>query len=446
MIIVENESEILNRAQRYELGNGSAPFAKLSFGVPSCVHLGGSCFLISKFVSWLCKATDVSSTAHQNDFRIPMAKTKRALTKIPKSDFLFGKIKTQIEQSRGQVALVVNQALTNLYWNIGGLIHHHIVEGNRAEYGKEILATVSQQLTLEYGQGYNYSALTRMMKFYEFFPDKKILATLSQELSWSHFIELITVEDEIPRMFYVQMAIAERWSVRLLRERIDSMLFERTALSRKPEKLIRQELKKVLNHATSNPDLVFREPYFLHFLGLEETYSEKDLEEAILAQLQKFIVELGSDFAFLARQKRIIIDGENYKIDLLFYHRGLKCLVAIDLKMGKFRASDKGQMELYLRWLEKHEQREGENAPVGLILCSHKSDEHVELLLLKEDRIKVASYYTQLPSMELLKKKLHKAILIARHKEETKIRKSNKKSRLSKLLGPYSPRGHSAMP
>jgi predicted nuclease of restriction endonuclease-like (RecB) superfamily len=201
------------------------------------------------------------------------------------------------------------------------------------------------------------------------------------------------------------------------------MLFERTALSKKPEKLIKQELKKLQPGVVANPELVFRDPYLLDFLGLKETYSERDLEDAILAQPQQFSIELGSDFAFLARQKRIIIDGIDYKIDLLFYHRGLKCLVAIDLKLEKFRAADKGQMELYLRWLEKHEQRGGENAPIGLILCSDKSDEHVELLLLKEDRIKVAKYYTQLPSIEILKDKLHRAILIARQKEEIRQQK-----------------------
>ena len=321
------------------------------------------------------------------------------------------------------VALQVNQSLTMLYWNIGNILHHHILGGSRAGYGKEIIATLSRQLTIEYGTGYTSSSLSRMMSFYECLPDKNIVATLSQQLSWSHFIELVTLEDELQRLFYTQMAITEKWSVRLLRERIDSMLFERTALSRKPEKLIKQELKKMPAGTVSNTELVFRDPYLLDFLGLKETYSEKDLENAILSQLQQFITELGSDFAFLARQKRIIIDGTDYKIDLLFYHRGLKCLVAIDLKLGKFRASDKGQMELYLRWLEKHEQRDGENAPVGLILCSDKSDEHVELLLLKEDRIKVAKYYTQLPSMEILKQKLHKAILIARQKEEIKQQK-----------------------
>jgi predicted nuclease of restriction endonuclease-like (RecB) superfamily len=353
-----------------------------------------------------------------------MAKLKRkaAPLKIKKADKLLSEIKFHIEQARKQVAVAVNQSLTQLYWNIGGLIHHYILDGNRAAYGKEILATVSQELTAAYGTGYTISSLSRMTNFYECFQDRKIIATLSQQLSWSHFIELLTLQDELQRLFYTQMAVAENWSVRLLRQRIDSMLFERTALSRKPEKLIKQELKKMKGGDVATADLVFRDPYLLDFLGLKETYSEKDLENAILAQLQQFIIEMGSDFAFLARQKRIIIDGIDYKIDLLFYHRGLKCLVAIDLKLEKFRASDKGQMELYLRWLEKYEQREGENAPVGLILCSDKSDEHVELLLLKEDRIKVAKYYTQLPSIAVLKEKLHKAILIARQKEAAKQR------------------------
>jgi len=359
-----------------------------------------------------------------------MAKLKKKVAKkasrlsVNKTGKLFSQIKQQIDQARTQAAVVVNQQLTHLYWNIGGLIHHHILEGNRAGYGKEIIATLSQQLTAEYGTGYTTSSLSRMINFYERFSNKKILATLSQELSWSHFIELVTVEDELQRLFYTQMAVSEKWSVRLLRERIDSMLFERIALSRRPEKLIKQELKKLTGKKITNDELVFRDPYILDFLGLKETYSEKDMEDAILAQLQQFIIELGSDFAFIARQKRIVIDNTDYKIDLLFYHRTLKCLVVIDLKLRKFQAGDKGQMELYLRWLEKYEQREGENAPVGLILCSDKSDEHVELLLLKEDRIKVAKYYTQLPSMKVFKQKLHKAIQLARRNEEIRHPKS----------------------
>lgn len=350
--------------------------------------------------------------------------------KIPSK--LFVDIKSEIEKARSQTAIAVNQSLTKLYWSIGSLIQEHILKDKRGEYGNSIVATVSQQLTQEYGRGYNYSALTRMVKFYQYYSNVKIVATLSRELSWSHFIELIALESEVQREFYTKLTIAEGWSVRLLRDRINSMLYERTSLSKKPQKLIKKEINKLARKGEVSPDLIFRDPYFLDFLELKETYSEKDLEDAILAQLQQFIIELGSDFAFMARQKRIVIDGVDYKIDLLFYHRSLKCMVVIDLKLGKFRAADKGQMELYLRWLEKYEQREDENPPIGLILCSDKSDEHVELLLLKENRIKVAKYYTQLPSMKILKEKLHKSIQIARNKVETREQMFKGSSKTSK--------------
>lgn len=326
---------------------------------------------------------------------------------------LLRNIKSQIDTARKQLAVSVNQRLTLLYWKIGQTIDSYILNKSRAAYGNEIIATVSRELSSQYGNGYSVSALWRMVQFSKQFTNEKILATLSRELSWSHFIELIAIENATQRTFYVKFCIAEKWSVRLLRDRIDSMLFERTVLSKKPAKVALRERKHRKDDVVTRPDLVFRDPYFLDFLDLKDTYSEKDLENAILVQLQRFITELGSDFAFLARQKRITIDRQDYKIDLLFYHRGLKCLVAIDLKLGKFRASDKGQMELYLRWLEKYEMREGEIAPIGLILCSDKSDEHVELLLSKENRIKVAQYYTKLPSMNILKQKLHKATMIA---------------------------------
>lgn len=341
---------------------------------------------------------------------------------IDKKDFNFQEalvveIKFLIERTKDEVFRATNRSLTLLNWDIGHLIEVEILKEERADYGKQILATLSQELKNEYGRGYDYSSLTRMVKFYKAFPEYQIVATLSQELSWSHFVELITLESEEQRMFYAQLGIQERWGVRLLRERINSMLFERTALSKRPKKLIQEELSAINRKGITNTDLVFRDPYLLDFLGLKETYSERDLEDAILIQLQEFLIELGSDFAFLGKQKRITIDGTDYYIDLLFYHRGLKCLVAIDLKLGKFQAADKGQMELYLRWLEKYEVKEDENSPIGLILCSDKSEEHVELMLLNEGRIKVAQYYTQLPPMEVLKAKLHRAIEVARKKE-----------------------------
>jgi predicted nuclease of restriction endonuclease-like (RecB) superfamily len=222
------------------------------------------------------------------------------------------------------------------------------------------------------------------------------------------------MQDTLKRDFYIEMCKLEKWSTRRLQERIQSMLFERTAISKKPEQTIKNELALLNKEQKLSADLVFKDPYVLDFLGLKDTYSEKDLESTIIAELQRFISELGSDFAFLARQKRITIDTTDYYIDLLFYHRRLKCLVAIDLKIGNFEASYKGQMELYLRYLEKYEQVEGENSPIGLILCSGKNEEHVELLQLDKSNIRVADYLTVLPSQEVLKQKLHQAIEIAR--------------------------------
>jgi predicted nuclease of restriction endonuclease-like (RecB) superfamily len=224
------------------------------------------------------------------------------------------------------------------------------------------------------------------------------------------------MDDPLKRDFYIEMCKLEKWSSRQLQERVKSMLYERTAISKKPEETIQNELALLKNEQQLSADLVFRDPYFLDFLGLKDTYSEKDLETSILAELQRFIIELGSDFAFMARQKRIVIDNRDYKIDLLFYHRKLKCLVAIDLKIGEFEAGFKGQMELYLRYLEKHEKVEGENMPIGLILCTGKSEEHIELMQLNKSNIRVADYLTLLPPQKLLQEKLHKAVEIARQK------------------------------
>jgi predicted nuclease of restriction endonuclease-like (RecB) superfamily len=276
--------------------------------------------------------------------------------------------------------------------------------------------TLSRQLTSEYGRGWGENQLWHCLRVAEIFPDEAILSAVRRELSWTHIKTLIYIEDPAKRAFYMEIARIEGWSSRQLQERIKSMLFERTAISKKPEETIRQDLEAL--HATGalSPDLTFRDPYVLDFLGLADTYSEKDLESAIIAELQRFIVELGSDFAFLARQKRITIDERDYYIDLLFYHRRLKCLVAIDLKIGDFEAGYKGQMELYLCYLEKYEQLEGEESPIGLILCTGKNREHVELLQLKKSNIRVADYLTLLPPKELLAAKLHRSIEIARER------------------------------
>jgi predicted nuclease of restriction endonuclease-like (RecB) superfamily len=319
-----------------------------------------------------------------------------------------------IDQTRHIVAKTVNQELTLLYWNIGKSINDDILKNDRADYGKKLIPTLSLALTDKYGVGFNKRNLQSFIKLNTVIEDITILHTLCAKLSWSHIRNLIYIENPIKREFYIQMTVHERWSVRTLQERIDSMLFERTAISKKPEQTIVNELKILETEKKISPDLAFRDPYFLDFLGLHDSYSEKDLESSILAQLQYFITEMGSEFAFLARQKRIIIDNEDFYIDLLFFHRGLKSLVAIDLKLGKFKANYKGQMELYLRWLEKNEQKEGENKPIGLILCSEKSPEQINYLMLDNDeQIKVAEYLTLLPEKKLLLEKLEKAIAIA---------------------------------
>jgi len=335
----------------------------------------------------------------------------------PSTNPLVIEIKDLIAQSREQVAVAVNSAITMLYWQIGKRINEEIEGKNRTEiYGKEIVATLWRQLSEEYGSAFSEKNLRRMMQFAKVFPESSIVLSLMQQLSWSHIKILIPIENQLKREFYIEMCKLEKWSVRTFQERINTMLYERTAISKKPELTIQNELELLKNNQQISPDLIFRDPYFLDFLGLKDTYSEKDLEDSILVELQKFIIELGSDFAFMARQKRISIDNEDYYLDLLFYHRRLKCLVAIELKLGKFEAAHKGQMELYLRWLEKFESVEGENPPIGLILCATKNQEHVELLQLESSNIKVAEYLTKLPDLKLIKQKLHQALEIAKNR------------------------------
>jgi len=323
-------------------------------------------------------------------------------------------IRQLIEEARQRTAVAVNAELSLLYWKVGQCIRREVLSSDRAEYGKQVINNLSLQLTTAYGKGWSVRQLWLCIKFVDVLPDSSILHTLCAELTWSHIRLLIAIDDEIKRSFYMEMCRVEHWSVRQLDERIKSMLFERTAISKKPELTIQKDLQVLRRENRVSADLVFKDPYLLDFLGLADTYSEKDLESAILAELQRFICELGTDFAFIARQKRVTIDQRDYYIDLLFYHRRLKCLVAIDLKIGEFEAAHKGQMELYLRYLEKYEQIPGENLPIGLILCSGKNEEHIELLRLDQSNIRVADYLTQLPPKELLQEKLHRSIEIAR--------------------------------
>jgi len=330
------------------------------------------------------------------------------------SKALLKDLRELIATARQDVARQVNSALVLLNWRMGKRIHQDILKEKRAGYGEQILPTLSAELMKEFGSGFTARNLANMVRFAEVFPEEKILYTLCAKLSWSHFRLIIYLDDDLKRDFYAEMCHIEGWSVRMLEKKISGMLFERTALSRKPDKLIREELDTLRAEDKLTPDLVFRDPYFLDFLGLKDRYLEKDIEDAIMREMENFILELGAGFTFVARQKRIQVDNNDYYLDLLFYHRGLRRLIAIDLKLRDFQPGDKGQMEFYLRWLAKYEQKPEEESPIGLILCAGKKRETIELMELEEGAIRVASYWTKVLPRKLLQKKLHEAIQHAR--------------------------------
>lgn len=321
-------------------------------------------------------------------------------------DTLYQEIRLCIEQAKSQVVAQVNQALVLTYWQIGRMIQTEV----SAQYGDAMLQQLATRLTLEYGNGFSYSSLTRMAKLFTYLPEREIVVTLSQQLSWSHFVEFIKLDDDLKRAFYIELCTEARWSVRVLRERVSGMLYERTAIAKQPDEMIRHELAQI----QPSPSLFLKDPYLLDFLDLKDNFTEKDLESAILAELERFILELGSDFAFLSRQKRIQIGGNDYYIDLLFYHRKLRRLVLIELKLGEFKAEYKGQVELYLKWLAKYEQQADELPPIAIILCSDKDNEVVELMDLAPDNIHVAEYWLKLPPKAVLQAKLHKAMIEAK--------------------------------
>lgn len=335
-------------------------------------------------------------------------------------DELLTDIRTVIERARQQAITAVNASQTCMYWRIGQRIHTELLGGERAAYGAQIVATLSRQLVLEYGRGFAEKNLRRMVQFAQAFPDEQIVATLWRQLSWSHFRELLPLAKPFQRDFYAEMCRIEGWSVRTLRARIDAMLYERTALSRQPDALIQQELDTLRSKGEIAPKLVLKDPYLLDFLGLTDRFLERDLEDAILRELESFLLELGAGFSFVARQKRIQLDGDDFYIDLLFYNRKLKRLVVVELKQGNFKPEYKGQMELYLRWLAKFETEADENPPLGIILCAGKNKEQIELLELDASGIHVAEYLTVLPPPEVLHRKLHEAIETARARIEAK--------------------------
>ncbi|MBI3880882.1 MAG: DUF1016 domain-containing protein [Verrucomicrobia bacterium] len=357
-----------------------------------------------------------------------MKAKKLALTKAPAKPTprvapLLADVRALILATREGVARTVNVGLTLLYWEIGHRIRRDILKEKRAEYGEQIVSALSAQLAEEFGPGFTTRNLFNMLRFAEVFSDRKIVHALSAQLGWTHFRQIIYLDDPLQRDFYAEMCRIERWNTRTLQKKVGSMLFERTALSRKPAKLAAIELRQLRDEDKLTPDLVFRDPYVLDFLGLKDIYAEKDVEAAILREIEAFILELGAGFCFVARQKRMQIGTKDYHLDLLFYHRKLRRLVAIDLKLGEFEAADKGQMELYLNWLKRHACEPGEDEPLGMILCAGRNEEHVELLELERSGIHVATFWTKVLPKRVLERKLHEAVRLARArlaKEETR--------------------------
>lgn len=322
---------------------------------------------------------------------------------------LYQDLSQLIEQSKAQVISYANSVLTTLFWQVGNRINEHILQNKRAEYGKQIVPTVSAQLEKTYGRNFTEKNVRRMIRFAEEFADFEIVTALMTKLSWSHFVELLPIKKTEAKHFYAIQSAEQGWSIRELRNKIENKTFERTEIA-----------NTQLIKSNNIPVNTFKDPYILDFLGLKNDYLEKDIETAILRELEQFILEIGKGFAFVERQKRMIIDGEDFHLDLLFFHRKLKRLVAMDLKIGKFQAKDKGQMELYLKWLDRYGKQEGEGRPIGLILCAETSREQVELLELHKDGIMVAEYWTELPPKKELEAKLHKALIEAREIIERK--------------------------
>ena len=333
---------------------------------------------------------------------------------------LLGDLRTLVQSARQRIATAAYSTQTLLCWHMGRRLDREHLQGGRAAYGKQILVTVSRELTAEYGRGFSYAEIARMIQFAQAYPEEAIVVTLSQQLSWSHFHALLPIKDPLARDFYAEMCRIERWDVRTLRQKIGGMLFQRTALSKRPTSVISAEISK-LRDGQMSPDTVFRDPYLLDLLGLKGAYSERDLEGAILREIEGVLLELGTGFAFVARQKRMSVGKDDFHLDLLFFHRHLRRLIAVELKLESFQPAHVGQMELYLRWLDKHERAPGEEAPIGLILCAAADAEQVELLQLDAKSIRVSEYLTAVPPLPMLRERLHQAMEHAREQAARRL-------------------------
>lgn len=317
---------------------------------------------------------------------------------------IYVEVRNIIECTRDNVYKSINFNMVLAYWNIGKIIVEEEQKGsNRAEYGTFLIKTLSERLTCEFGKGFTQSNLRYMRQFYIAFP---IRHALRDELSWTHYRLLLKVEKEDARSFYLIETAKNRWSTRELERQINSLLYERLALSKDPDEI--KKLSTQGNLIKTSKDLI-KDPYVLEFLGIkqQQNFFEKDLEDLLISRLQEFLLELGAGFAFVERQKRITVDGDHYYIDLVFYNYILKCFVLIDLKLGKLIHQDIGQIDFYVRYFEKEEKQPGDNPTIGLILCSNKNEAMVKYTLLNESKTLFASKYKlYLPSEEELKKEL----------------------------------------
>lgn len=337
--------------------------------------------------------------------KTPVTETKesgRAVV-LPAQSDLFASVSGLIEETRRTLARQANSTMVFLFWRIGQQVNSEILDHQRAEYGQKIVTTLATQLVASYGRSFEARNLRRMMQFAEQFPDFGIVSPLATQLSWSHVVEVLALKTPEARLFYLGEAATRQLGKRELRRMIDRKAFERKEIA-----------NAQLTEASAIALDTFKDPYLLDVLGLHDGFLEADLEAAVLRELESFILELGGGFTFVARQKRMIIGGEDFHLDLLFFHRRLKRLVAVELKIGKFEAGHKGQMELYLGWLNRYERQDGENAPIGLILCAEKSREQIELLQLDQDTIMVAEYWTVFPERPVFERKIHTLLESAR--------------------------------
>ena len=328
-------------------------------------------------------------------------------TEILDETVLFEKVAAIIESRKSRAASYANSEITLMYWEVGKYINSVVLDFKRAEYGKNIFATLSRKLMTKYGKSFDEKNLYRMTQFADTFTDITALEKWISVLSWSHFRELIRLKSDEARTYYANDAVERRLGVRGLINQITRKAYER-----------REIADARLNEQSEIPFNVFKDPYLLDILGLKENFLEADLEKAILTELEKFILELGNGFTFVERQKRITMDGDDFRLDLLFYHRILKRLIAVELKIGKFKPEYKGQMDFYLRWLDKYERKDGENAPIGIILCTTASRDQVELLELDKAGIAIAEYWTVLPPKTEFERKISEILNEARERLE----------------------------